>query len=217
MHDFTLQVRQQLQTLANAERAPAMAAYMKNQFAFLGIPTPERRRATQPLIRAFAGDPMAAAGQLWNLPEREYQYAAADLLRHHGRRLSGEDLPELETLVLQKSWWDSVDSLAVTIGGIVLRERRLASRMDELIRLPEMWLRRIALLHQLAWKGETDEARLYDYCRRCAHEHEFFIPKAIGWALRQYARTNPTSVARFLAEHSSTLSALSRREAAKHL
>lgn len=217
MSYFTAQVQQQLQALAKAERASAMSAYMKGQFPFLGIQTKERRRVSLPLIRAFSGDLLEAARCLWNLPEREYQYVAADLLRHHCRRLSAADLPGLEALVLQKSWWDTVDGLAVSIGSVVLADRSLAGRMDELVQSPQLWLRRVALLHQLAWKAETDEQRLFDYCRQCAPEREFFIRKAIGWALRQYARTNPASVSRFLEEHRSVLSSLSFREAAKHL
>jgi 3-methyladenine DNA glycosylase AlkD len=80
-----------------------------------------------------------------------------------------------------------------------------------------MWLRRVALLHQLEWKARTDEPRLFRYCLLCAHEPEFFIRKAIGWALRQYARTNPAAVRQFLTVNRAQLSGLSLREAAKHL
>jgi len=194
-----------------------MAAYMKGKFTFLGIQTPLRREASLPLIRAFAGNPIEAAEALWGLPEREYQYVAIDLLRRHSKRLNSEHLPALEALVQHKSWWDSVDGLAVTIGGIVLRQPELADRMDRLIASPNLWLRRVALLHQLEWKERTDEARLFDYCRQCAGEKEFFIRKAIGWALRQYARTHPAAVRNFLARHREELSGLSLREASKHL
>jgi len=217
MSEFASLVQKELQPLADPERAQAMAAYMKGQFEFLGIPTPVRRKMTQALFRPIPGDLMATAESLWALPQREYQYVAGDLLRHHAQALSGEHLPALESLVLRKSWWDTVDGLAVTIGHLVLKERDLARRMDELIRSPQMWLRRIALLHQLGSKAETDESRLYEYCRRCAPEREFFIRKAIGWALRQYARTNPVSVRNFLDAHGRELSGLSLREAAKHL
>jgi len=217
MNNFSDQVQEQLQPLANAEKAGAMAAYMRHRFAFLGIQTPLRRQRTRPLIRAFSGDPLAAASKLWSLPQREYQYVAVDLLRQQRRQLTGSHLPALEQLVLSKSWWDSVDGLAVTIGNIVWRERPLAARMDALIESPEMWLRRVALLHQLDWKADTDQERLFAYCRQCAGEEDFFIRKAIGWALRQYARTNPEAVRRFLESHRQELSGLSLREAAKHL
>ena len=194
-----------------------MAAYMKGRFDFLGVQTPARRQATVPIMRAFTGHPLDAARELWALPAREYQYVAVDLLRRDNSRLSAGDLPALEALVQDKSWWDSVDGLAVTIGSIVAREPQLVGRIDALIRAPDFWLRRIALLHQLDWKQDTDAARLFTYCLRCADEREFFIRKAIGWALRQYARTNPVAVRQFLATNREKLSGLSFREASKRL
>ena len=215
--DFSARIQQSLTTLADPGKATAMAAYMKGRFDFLGVQTPARRQATVPIMRAFTGHPLDAARELWALPAREYQYVAVDLLRRDNSRLSAGDLPALEALVQDKSWWDSVDGLAVTIGSIVAREPQLVGRMDALIRAPDFWLRRIALLHQLDWKQDTDAARLFAYCLRCADEREFFIRKAIGWALRQYARTNPVAVRQFLATNREKLSGLSFREASKHL
>ena len=202
---------------ANPERASQMSAYMKNRFAFLGIQTPARRQLCNPLIRALSGNPVTAAKALWRLDAREYQYVGCDLLRHHVRKLGASDLPQLEKLVLDKSWWDTVDGLTPVIGDIVLREPALASRMDQLIDADDFWLRRVAILHQLAWKDKTDQERLFRYCLQCAGEPEFFIRKAIGWALRQYARTAPDAVRVFLKQHKDSLSGLSLREAAKHL
>ena len=217
MSDFSAQIQQSLQSLADTGKASAMAAYMKGKFAFLGVQTPMRRHATLPTMRAFSGSPVIAAGELWALPEREYQYVAVDLLRRKGKLLVASDLPALEAMVQSKSWWDTVDGLAVTIGNLVLREPQLVSRMDALIGSPDFWLRRVALLHQLEWKEQTDQARLFNYCLQCADEREFFIRKAIGWALRQYARTNPVAVRQFLDTHREKLSGLSLREASKHL
>jgi 3-methyladenine DNA glycosylase AlkD len=217
MNDFADRIQDALRPLADANRARAMTAYMKGQFAFLGIQTPARRQASVPLMRAFTGDPLGAARELWALPEREYQYVAVDLLRRHAQRLSGADLPALESLVQAKSWWDSVDGLAPTIGAIVARQPQQVARMDALLGAPDFWLRRVALLHQLDWKENTDAARLFAYCLHCAGEKEFFIRKAIGWALRQYARTDPAAVRRFLDENREKLSGLSYREASKHL
>lgn len=210
-------IQDALQPLADAGRADSMAAYMKGKFDFLGIQTPARRQATLPLIRAFTGNPLFATRELWALPAREYQYVAVDLLRRQNTRLAASDLPMLEALIQDKSWWDTVDGLAPTIGAIVAREPKLLSRMDALIRSPDFWLRRVALLHQLDRKEKTDEARLFEYCLRCADEQELFIRKAIGWALRQYARTNPAAVRQFLETNRGKLSSLSFREAAKHL
>jgi 3-methyladenine DNA glycosylase AlkD len=215
-------VQERLSPLADADKAEAMSAYMKGQFVFLGVRTPQRRRATAPLFRQFFRQfanerPLATAQALWVLPAREYQYVAVDWLRRQAGELTVDDLPALEGLVLSKSWWDTVDGLAVIIGALVLREPRLRLRMDQLIVAPQMWLRRVALLHQLASKAQTDRQRLFDYCLRCAPENEFFIRKAIGWALRQYARSDPTAVRQFLAAHRERLSGLSYREASKGL
>lgn len=206
-----------LEPLATPERAVGMSAYLKHRFPFLGIPTPARRAATHALIRDSDERLIPAAQSLWQLPQREYQHVACDLLRKHVGRLGPQDLATLESLVTTKSWWDTVDGLAVTIGDLVRRHPALAARMDELIVADDFWLRRVALLHQLAWKAETDEARLFDYCLRCTGEKEFFIRKAIGWALRQHARTRPDAVRAFLSANLSALSPLSVREAAKHL
>jgi 3-methyladenine DNA glycosylase AlkD len=214
------EVQQAFAPLADEARAAAMAAYMKGQFRYLGIPTPARRAATRPLLRAFAGDAVRVAELLWGLEPREYQYVACDLLRIP--RLGPEALAAIEGLVQQKSWWDTVDSLAPAVGEIVLREKKRgnldpAARMDELIAHENLWLRRVAILHQLAWKRETDQERLFAYCLRCAGEKEFFIRKAIGWALRQQARVAPEAVRSFVDLHRARLSPLTAREATKHL
>lgn len=203
--------------LANAQRAAGMAAYMKHRFAFLGVQTPERRRVTRSLIKNLTTHPLPLTQALWAMSEREYQYVACDLLRHHVQRLEPADLPALEALVCAKSWWDTVDSLAQTVGELVRDHPHLAARMDALIDSDNLWLRRVAILHQLQWKSETDQARLFDYCRRRAGDQDFFIRKALGWALRQYARTAPQAVAEFLHQQQGRLSALTLREAGKHL
>lgn len=206
-----------LRGLADPAKAAPMAAYMKHRFAFLGVQTPLRRQATRSLIRSFAGDPLAAAGLLWRLDEREFQYLACDLLAHHTARFDAEALDGVLELAVRKSWWDTVDSLAHVVGDLVRRERRLVARIDQLIEAPDFWLRRIALLHQIGWKGDTDTMRLFDYCLRQAGEREFFIRKAIGWALRDLAWHDAQAVRDFLASAGTRLSPLSHREAARNL
>ncbi|WP_426343155.1 DNA alkylation repair protein [Pseudoduganella sp. R-32] len=207
-----------LAPLADASRVPAMRAYMREQFPFLGIPTPARREALKPAIRAFKGAPPAEllgiADELWRLPEREYQYAALDLMAAHWKQFSAGDLPELLAFVMRKSWWDSVDGMAAIIGDVL---RFGHDGMDQAIKHDSFWMRRIALLHQLGWRGKTDEMRLFRYSLALGHENEFFIQKAIGWALRDYARHAPHNVAHFINENKASLSKLSVREAGKHL
>lgn len=207
-----------LAPLADSTRAPAMRAYMRDQFEFLGIATPERRSALRSIIRELrdAGAPelIGLAQELWQLPEREYQYAALDIMAANWKSFSAAELPHLMALVRQKSWWDSVDGLAGIIGDILRGEH---DGMDEALAHGDFWVRRIALLHQLGWRGRTDQERLFRYALACAHEREFFIQKAIGWALRDYARHAPDAVRAFLAGPGADLPALSLREAAKHL
>jgi len=214
---FVREVRNVLLPLADAGKAAGMAAYMKQRFAFLGVQTPARRKAVAVLVRGFEGDPLAAAKALWKESEREFQYVACDLLARHAKHLPAEALDELLALVSSKSWWDTVDALASTAGELVAWHPQLVARMDQLIDDPDLWRRRIALLHQLGRKGDTDTARLFGYCLRRAEETEFFIRKAIGWALRDYAWHDPRAVAGFLAGPGAVLSPLSRREAAKNL
>lgn len=215
--DFITRLGAALAPMADPARAAGMAAYMRHRFEFMGVATPERRRAATPLIRAHAGDPVATATALWELPQREYQYVACDLLRYRAGKLHAAHLPVLAALVTAKAWWDTVDSLAVTIGDIALRDASATSRMDEFIGHDDLWLRRVAILHQLAWKERTDRERLFAYCLHCADDPDFFIRKAIGWALRQYARVAPEAVGDFIAANRHRLSPLSLREAGKHL
>ncbi|MYM93482.1 DNA alkylation repair protein [Duganella vulcania] len=198
-------------------RAPAMRAYMRDQFPFLGIATPQRRQATRILLKSLQGssakDILQYAEQFWQRPEREYQYVAADLLSMHSKILDISHVPVLLELAQKKSWWDSVDPLASVIGKIL---RFGHEGMDQALLHDNMWVRRIALLHQLGWREKTDKNRLFNYSVALAHEKEFFIQKAIGWALRDYARHDPEAVRAFILKEKQQLSKLSYREANKH-
>ncbi|SFU58243.1 3-methyladenine DNA glycosylase AlkD [Pseudoduganella namucuonensis] len=191
---------------------------MRNQFPFLGVPTPARRAAGKSLLRALgelnAEALLAMADELWELPEREYQYVALDMLAMHWKKFNVEHIPELMRLARRKSWWDTVDAMAGIIGDVL---RHKHDFMDEAINHEDFWIRRIALLHQLGWRDKTDKALLLGYCLQLAHEQEFFIQKAIGWALRDYARHDPAGVRAFINTNKSLLAPLSYREANKHL
>lgn len=210
-----------LSPLANPQKAGEMTAYMRGQFAFLGIPTPQRRGAYRPLlkIRLPAASLLSTAQALWMLPEREYQYAAVDLLNRQWQQLGTEHIPALLALAQQKSWWDTVDGLAGAVGDIIKRAKadQAQTLMDEALTHPNLWVRRIAMIHQLGWRGDTDETRLFAYALKLAPETDFFIRKAIGWALRDYARHAPEAVRHFLQIHRVTLAGLTVREAGKHL
>lgn len=195
-----------------------MQKYMKDQFRFLGIKMPARTEATRPLIRALQPqDAISAAQLLWNLNEREYQYVAVEALSKHVRALQSTDLPAIRALIQNRSWWDTVDLLASkVVGALVLKHPELRAEMDLWSEDPDFWVRRTALLHQLGYRQKTDEKRLFAYALKNAADSEFFIRKAIGWALREYAKTRPENVRSFVGSHREQFSGLTVREALKH-
>jgi 3-methyladenine DNA glycosylase AlkD len=146
------------------------------------------------------------------------QYVAADALRRHQRKLEPGHLLALSELIVSKPWWDTVDDLAThAVGPLVRRHPELSAVMDEWIGSENIWLARTAILHQLLWKADTDAGRLFAYADRRAADSDFFIRKALGWALRQYARVDPEAVRSYVGSRRDRLSALTRREALKHL
>ena len=135
----------------------------------------------------------------------------------HTKECSSEFVDVLREVATNKSWWDTVDGIAPCVGELVRQDPSLAATMDLWIGDQDMWLRRIAILYQLRYKAATDADRLFSYCELRGHETEFFIRKAIGWALREYAKTDPAAVRGFVACNETILSGLSKREALKNL
>jgi 3-methyladenine DNA glycosylase AlkD len=215
--DFLPQLDSALAPYIDPSRAPAMRAYMRDQFDYLGIGTPQRRTAAKPLLKALAGSGadvlLAQAWQLWALPQREYQYVALDLLAMHWKEFKIDDIPRLLQFCREKSWWDTVDALASTVGDVL---RYGHEHMDAALKHENMWMRRVAVLHQLGWREHVDVNRLFEYSLALAHEKEFFIQKAIGWALRDYARHDAQTVRTFTLEQKHRLSPLTFREGNKH-
>ncbi|MBP2243383.1 3-methyladenine DNA glycosylase AlkD [Cytobacillus eiseniae] len=203
------------------EKAIPMQNYLKNHFPFLGIKTPERRRLVKQffdesniLKEDFQADIVWA---LWEKDEREYQYAALDYIEKSMKRLNKQHLPFLEQLIVSKSWWDTVDMLAPKPVGAIAREypEVIAERIDGWAYGDHLWLRRSAILFQLKYKAQTDEELLYRYIVQNKGSKEFFIQKAIGWALREYSKTNRASVKAFI--ESTDLANLSIREGSKYI
>jgi 3-methyladenine DNA glycosylase AlkD len=216
-------VRRELRARAVPVRAPEMAAYMKSTMPFLGVAAGDLRVVAKDAARRFPvrdrAEYEAAVLALWRLPHREEKHVAVAVARNHRAFVGAGSLGLDERIVREGAWWDFVDEVAPHLVGVALEKSpdEVWPVVDRWIDDEDMWVRRAALLCQLGRKGRTDEARLFRYCLERAHEREFFIRKAIGWALRQYARTAPDAVRAFLAEHGSRLSPLSLREARKHL
>ncbi|MDN5011104.1 DNA alkylation repair protein [Streptococcus sp. SN3] len=208
-----------LKAVANPDDAGAMKAYMKNKFEFLGVKTPARRK----LAKAFFKQQTDSVvdwnfiNEAWNNLYRELQYAALDYLESRKKLLTPSDLPRLKKLAQTKSWWDTIDFLDRLVGSIIARfpetkEIILAWSCDE-----DIWLRRLAINHQLLRKEETDTELLENILVNNLGQTEFFINKAIGWALRDYSKTNPDWVKDFIERYRVGMAALSIREGSKYL
>ena len=192
---------------ADPEVAAGQKAYMRGKFEFLGVKTPDRRRASKSFIAVH--DPQVVP-DLWAEPEREFQYVGADVLWAKASQLGCADVEWLGGFVQQKSWWDTVDALAKTIGQVATAQQMLAWSVAD-----NLWLRRVAIIHQLRRKASTDTALLARIIVNNVGSTEFYINKAIGWALREYSKTDADWVREFVATHE--LSRLSQREALKRL
>lgn len=208
--------------LADPARAASMCAYMKDVAPFLGISTPERRTTLRTAWRSL---PPLADGQvpdlavaLWSLPEREYQYAACDLLAREQKRLHSTVLADpIESLLTSRPWWDTVDSLGTAVvSPLTARDAALAGLMQQWSDSTDRWLVRAAIQHQRGRGAQTDVDLLLRMCDQHARQREFFIAKAIGWALRDLARWNPEAVRGFLDAHPD-LGRVASREAERGL
>jgi len=209
----------ELKAVANPDDAVAMKAYMKNKFEFLGVKTPARRK----LVKAFFKQQTDSVidwnfiNEAWNNPYRELQYVALDYLEIRKKLLAPSDLPRLKKLAQTKSWWDTVDFLDRLVGSIIARFPETKATILSWSCDEDIWLRRLAIDHQLLRKEETDTELLEKILVNNLGQTEFFINKAIGWALRDYSKTNPNWVKDFIERHRAEMAALSIREGSKYL
>jgi len=218
-------LRSGLAAAANPERAPGMQAYMKSEMPYRGVSAPEMRAIAK---RVIAEHPLsscdewrAAILELWRGAQfREERYAAMELIAHRGHRdcRTPEVLPMYDELITTGAWWDYVDEVAHHVAELLqkypdeMRPVMRAWSTDE-----NLWKRRVSIICQISFKKDTDLELLYATIEPNVAERNFFIRKAIGWALRAYAWTDPKEVARYVAANESRLSGLSRREALKNI
>ena len=215
-----------LRQVSDPARAPLMQAYMKSPMPFLGVSAPVRRA----LLRALWKDVCWERADAWRADVlavwrgatyREERYAAVDLCGHRRAKAfqTPEALPLYEVLIVTGAWWDTVDELAAhRVGGLLVRyPAPISATMREWSRSDDLWKRRTAILCQLRRKDDLELPLLWDCLEPSLGSKEFFLRKAIGWALRQLAWRQPEVVQRYVRDHQEQLSPLSRREALKNL
>ena len=213
------ELKKELKAVAIPNDAMAMKAYMKNKFEFLGVKTPARRKLAKVFFKQHTDSVIDwnFINEAWNNPYRELQYVALDYLEIRKKILAPSDLPRLKKLAQTKSWWDTVDFLDRLVGSIIARFPETKATILSWSCDEDIWLRRLAIDHQLLKKEETDTELLEKILVNNLGQTEFFINKAIGWALRDYSKTNPDWVRDFIERHQAEMATLSIREGSKYL
>ncbi len=221
MNPYLLPITQQFKQHSNTETAIAAKAYMLNQFDFFGLYTPQRRALCKNHYRQY---PVAGKKELeaivkecFTLAERDYQYFGIELFTFHKKSWTASSIKLIEHCIITKSWWDSVDHIASEWTGpyFKLFPENMVPVTSRWNRSDNMWLQRSSIMFQKAYKKNTDTALLSEYILHCRNSKEFFIQKAIGWALREYSKTDPGWVKNFVKKNK--LARLSEREALKRI
>ena len=223
IREATAYVQTALAEQANPEKAAGMQGYMKTDMAFYGVQKPGRTPIVRHLVENFAPstrvDYEKLVLALWRLPHREEKYIAQGVAVKQRQFMVPASLPLYRRFVVEGAWWDFVDEASTHMICELVRGHpaKVWPKIDTWIAHNDMWLRRLAIICQIGAKNDTDPDRLFSFCEQRAFEKEFFIRKAIGWAFREYAKTDEEAVAWFVIEHREELSGLSYREATKHI
>ncbi len=204
--EFVEKLRQQLPKMANRAKAIGAQKYMKDVAPFLGVQPPERRKLVTKIARQMrapiSGELGKTARALWKLDEREYHYAAYDLIYIHNDAANADFLQDhIEYLITHKSWWDTVDGLGNAAVSPLTDKYGCEELIEKWNRSSNIWLIRSAIQHQRGRKFETDVKLILRYCHDHADSEEFFVVKGIGWALRDISRIAPAEVKKFLIAH----------------
>lgn len=217
---FYQELKANFEEKANPEQAQQLAGYMRNQFKFYGLHTPERRKIYHDfLLREKKKKKIDwnLLNRAWEDQYREMQYFVCDYLIAMKKYLTYNDIDRIERFVRTKQWWDTVDSLIKPIGDFGLRDARINELMLEWSTDSDFWVRRVAIEHQLLRKKKMNTDLLAQIIENNLNSQEFFINKAIGWALRDYSKTNSEWVRQFIAENYDRMAKLSITEGSKYL
>ncbi len=224
--DLLVLLRTELSRAGDPQKTAAMQAYMKSARPYWGVQTAAQRAITRRLFAAHrietAEEWRETCLRIWRAAQyREERYAAIDLtgFKYYREWQKLDTLPMYEEMIVTGAWWDYVDQIASGRLGPLLRQypARMRNKMLQWSRSRNLWKRRSAILCQLSFKTATDLALLYAAIEPSLASKEFFLQKAIGWALRQYAWSNPREVRRYVRANADGLSALSKREALKNI
>ena len=213
-------IKKLFETHSNPERAISMSKYMKDQFSFYGIAAADRKNLYKDFLKTEKKQgtlDWAFLEQCYADDHREFQYLAYEYLLAMKKQLSFEDISFVKALVMKKSWWDTVDFLAQVVGNIALKDSRVDELMLAWSQEENIWVRRVSILYQLRFKEKTKTTQLEQILLNCLGTNEFFINKAIGWALREYSKMNPDWVRDFLEKYQEQMANLSILEASKYL
>lgn len=200
--------------------AESMSKYMQDKFRFLGIRGATRTEIYKkyfPEARKSKAIDWDFIENCWNKEEREFQYVVVYYLKAMQKFLKREDISKLKYLIVTKSWWDTVDLLAKVIGSLVIRIEGYDQIMLEWSKDSNIWLKRVAILYQLSLKDKVDKQVLDRILENNLGDNEFFINKAVGWALRDYSKYNPEWVREFIKKNKDNMANLSIREASKYI
>lgn len=219
MINYIQSLRIAFQENANFEIAAQQKAYMRNQFEYFGIKSPEQKTIRRDFLKQHGlpeiDDLESLVRELWSQPEREFQYFAMMLTDKYINKTDADFITVLEFMICTKSWWDTVDYIAAVLVGKHFKRfpEQIPAYTEKWMASGNFWLQRTALLFQLKYKKSTDLKLMFDLIKRLAHMDEFFIRKAIGWVLREYSKTDPETIIKFV-EHNE-LKPLSKKEALK--
>lgn len=201
-------------------KALKMSEYMRDQFPFYGLATPQRREVYRDLLKEEKKSKKVDwlfLDQCYEDEHREFQYLVVDYLTAMQKFLTYKDVPKIKEYIKAKQWWDTIDGFDTIVGDIALVDDRINDLMLEWSKDDDFWIRRIAIDHQLCRKEKTDTKLLEQIIVNNFDSDEFFINKAIGWSLREYSKTNPEWVRDFLNRYRDQMNQLSIREASKYV
>ena len=222
MQKYVSNLYEYLKGLGDEAIAEKQAKYMRNQFPFLGLMNTTRdqywKEFQEEEGKLDKTKAIEFAKECIQYSEREMWYAASQVLKENKKKLKKEDLEFIKGMIVKSDWWDVVDILASNcIGTLCMNFPELRNEINNWIKDENFWLRRTAIIYQLGYGVKTDEVVLYQHILLTCHEKEFFIRKAIGWALRSYSKINPQSVRNFIETNQDRLSNLSIKEGSKYL